>query len=91
MGPQDFLIHFAGFVAPAVFLALALPSAGWLALPSTRGRMPWWVQAAVVFLAGAAVLAAGLWWFGRDGKMATYGAMVVAAATLQWLAVRAWR
>ncbi|MGZ5181085.1 MAG: hypothetical protein ACXWC2_11430 [Ramlibacter sp.] len=91
MGPHDLLIHIAGFLAPAAFLALALPSAGWLALPSTRGRMPWWAQAVLVFVASAAVLAAGLWWFGRDGKMATYGATALAAASLQWLAVRAWR
>jgi hypothetical protein len=37
------------------------------------------------------VLAAGLWWFGHDGKMATYAALAVAVATSQWLAGRAWR
>jgi hypothetical protein len=38
-----------------------------------------------------AVLASGLWWFGRDGKMATYTALVIAVATCQWLSGRAWR
>jgi hypothetical protein len=32
-----------------------------------------------------AVLALGLWYYGRDGKMATYSAMVLAAASSQWL------
>ena len=91
MGPIDFLYHLAGFLAPAVFLALVLPATCWLLLRSTRQRMPLWGQAAIVFAGSAAVLAAGLWWLGRDGKMATYAAMVAAAATLQWLAVRGWR
>jgi hypothetical protein len=91
MGPSDILLHLAGFLAPAAFLAVILPATCWLLLGSTRQRTPLWVQAALVFAGSAAVLAGGLWWFGRDGKMATYGAMVVAAATLQWLAVRGWR
>jgi hypothetical protein len=40
---------------------------------------------------GVAVLAAGLWFFGRDGKMATYAALVVAVATCEWIGRRAWR
>jgi hypothetical protein len=38
-----------------------------------------------------AASAAGLWYFGRDGKVATYAAVVLAVATAQWLAARAWR
>lgn len=91
MGTSDLLFHLAGFLAPAAFLALALPLATWLVLRSSRARMPLWGQAALVFAGSAAVLAAGLWWFGRDGKMATYGAMVLAAGALQWIAVRGWR
>ena len=91
MGPSDLLFHLAGFLAPAAFLAVALPAACWLLLRSTRQRMPVWAQAALVFAGSAAVLGAGLWWFGRDGKMATYAGMVVVAASLQWLAVRGWR
>jgi hypothetical protein len=91
MGPYDILLHLAGLLAPAAFLAVILPATCWLLLGSTRQRTPVWVQVALVFAGSAAVLAAGLWWFGRDGKMATYAAMVAAAATLQWLAVRGWR
>jgi hypothetical protein len=42
-------------------------------------------------VAGLAALAAGLWYFGRDGKMAAYAALVLAVASAQWLVARAWR
>jgi hypothetical protein len=38
-----------------------------------------------------ATLLAGLWYFGVDGKMATYAALVVAIAGCQWLSGRAWK
>jgi hypothetical protein len=91
MGPFDLFLHAMSFVAPAAFLALVLPLAARILLRATAGRSSWWRQAALVFIAGVAVLGAGLWWFGVDGRMATYGALVVAAASTQWLAVRAWR
>jgi len=90
MGPLDILLHLLGFIAPALFLALTLPAAArWLL--RRPPAMRWWPQVLLVFGVGAAVLAAGLWWFGRDGKMATYAALVVAAASVQWLALRAWK
>jgi hypothetical protein len=91
MGPSDLILHAAGFAAPAAFLALLLPLASRLFHRATAGRTSWWLQAALVFVAGVAVLAGGLWWFGTDGRMATYGALVLVAASTQWLAVRAWR
>jgi high-affinity Fe2+/Pb2+ permease len=36
-------------------------------------------------LAGMGVLAAGLVLTGNDGKMATYGALVLVCATVEWL------
>ena len=89
MGPIDLLLHLAGFAAPAFFLALLLPVGSRWLLRRPGGR--WWLQAALVFAAGLAVLAAGLWFFGRDGKMATYAALVATAASVQWLAARAWK
>jgi hypothetical protein len=91
MDSSDLILHAAGFVAPAAFLALLLPLAGSIVFRATAGRTAWWGQAALVFVAGVGVLAAGLWWFGTDGRMATYGALVLVAASTQWLAVRAWR
>jgi hypothetical protein len=37
------------------------------------------------------VLLVGLWWWGVDGKMATYAALVGVVASCQWLFSRAWR
>ena len=88
MGPIDFLLHLAGFLAPAAFLALMLPLMARLLVRTAPG---FWKPAIAVFLAATAALAVGLWWFGRDGKMATYAAVVLAAASAQWLASRAWK
>jgi len=37
------------------------------------------------------VLVAGLVLFGNDGKMATYAALVLAAATCQWILGKNWK
>jgi hypothetical protein len=37
------------------------------------------------------VLVAGLAWFGRDGRMATYVALVVVCGSAQWWLLRGWR
>ena len=88
MGPIDSLPHLGGFLAPAVFLAVVLPLLSRLVLRTAPG---YGRQALLVFAASLAILAAGLWWFGRDGKMLTYAALVLAAGTAQWLASRAWK
>jgi hypothetical protein len=91
MGPVDFALHLLGFLAPAFVLALATAlGARALGIGTSAGR-GWKAAFALNFVAGVAVLAAGLWWFGRDGKMATYAALVVAVGTAQWLAARGWR
>ena len=91
MGPIDLLLHCLSLLAPALFLALVLPVAARLLLRPLAGRAGFWRQAVLVFAAAAAMQVLGLWWFGHDGKMATYGALVAAAATVQWLLLRAWR
>ena len=50
-----------------------------------------WRQAAIVSCSGVAVLAAGMWLEGHDGKMATYGALVAVASLVQWALARGWR
>ena len=45
-------------------------------------------QAAINFVVSAVVLLAGLWFFGRDAKMASYLAMLVAASVAQAFAMR---
>lgn len=90
MGPLDFILHLMGFVAPAFFLAaLMVPVARFLGLDRSSGRSTLKLFA-IHFVAGVAALVAGLVWFGNDGKMATYAALVLAEATSQWVAGRAW-
>lgn len=93
MGPYEQVIHVLNFIAPAwgVALMCALVARflgrGWLPVA------PWGVlsQSLVGSLLGALVLCAGVWLLGADGKMATYGALVVTCATAQWWMCSGWR
>ena len=80
----DPLLHLAGFLAPAMGVAMLL----WLALMLRRGQRKSGGrpgrELAWLFGAGAAVLVAGLMYFGRDGKMATYAGLVFVQGTLAW-------
>ena len=90
VGPLATFWHLSSFVAPAAAVALAVALAGRFLLP--RGESGGWrAQAAINMVAGTGALAVGLWWFGVDGKMATYGALAAAVATSQWICSRAWR
>ncbi len=91
MGFSDILFHLAGFAAPALALGLLLPLASRFLLAPARIVTGFWAQAAIVSAAGLAVLAGGLWFFSQDGKMATYGALVVVASAVQWAQAGAWR
>ncbi|MGE4241991.1 hypothetical protein [Ramlibacter sp.] len=83
-------VHLAGFVLPAAAVAALVALAARFILRGAR-ESRWWVAPAVNFASGVAALAAGLAMFGRDGKMATYAALVVAVATSQWMVSRGWR
>ncbi len=78
------IFHLLGLLAPALGLGVLL----WLGLLWRRerrhsagkpGRQLGWLV-----LVGVAVLLAGLVFFGRDGKMATYAALVMVQGTLAW-------
>lgn len=91
MNAFDLLKHLLGFAAPAFAVALVVALAGrWMAARGAQ-RPGWWAAVAINFIAGLAVLGAGLWYFGRDGKMATYAALVLVVPTVQWLSGRGWR
>jgi hypothetical protein len=85
MNALDALLHLLNFVLPAALLGgLAAAGAKLLWRRSLQGvalaRLAAWSSGAA-----AAVLLAGLLLTGRDGAMATYGAMVLAcAAALAW-------
>ena len=51
----------------------------------------WRTQIAINFVVGVVVLAAGLVLLGRDGKMLTYVALVIATATSQWWLLGGWK
>ncbi len=85
MGLLDALIHLANFFAPAIGLgtiaAVLVKGLWWRDLRgvSTLRLARWAVMGATLALVG------GLLIFGRDGKMATYGAMMVLCAlALAW-------
>jgi hypothetical protein len=52
---------------------------------------PWTRRWALNAAAGALVLVAGLIVFDNDGKMATYAALVVVSATVEWVLQKGWR
>lgn len=85
MSPLALIDHLLNFVAPAFFVALTLAILTRWMFRRSAGAPGFWAQIAVNFIAGAVVLAAGLMYFGRDGKMATYAALVVVCGTVQWL------
>lgn len=91
MGLLDLLNHLLNFLAPALAVGLLLALAGHFfgrKMPAAPGLT---AQVAINCVAGALVLVLGLWFFGSDGKVATYGAMLVAVASSQWLGRRGWR
>ena len=84
MGPLDALWHLLNFFAPALGVAL------WVCL---LGKLLWRRSLKVVSLprllgwttaAGALALVVGLVVLGRDGRMATYGLLVLATSTTLW-------
>ena len=91
MPASHLLDHLLNFVAPAFFVALPTVAFGRFVVPQTPWAPALWAQLAINFVAGAAVLAAGLLLLGRDGMMATYGALAAVCGTVQWALLRGWR
>jgi hypothetical protein len=83
MTPLSVLAHLAGFVAPALGVGLLL----WAGVRIRRKSRPGFgsaMQLSLLWVVGIGVLLAGLVYFGRDGKIATYAALVLAQGTLAW-------
>ncbi len=91
MGVLDLLIHLINFALPALVVGLALPLLSRMTVMGRQAASDWRRQASVNILAGLLVLVVGLVFWGQDGKMSTYMAMVVVCATAQWLMSGAWR
>lgn len=91
MGPLDLVIHLLNFIAPALFVAGLVLLGSRFLLKKVAPSPAKWTQFAINSVIGAAVLVGGLVLFGRDGKMATYAALVLAQGTTQWLLARGWK
>jgi hypothetical protein len=87
--------HLLNFIAPAAVVALLLVLLSRVFSRFLVSKRPEsqsiWAQVAIVFIVNVMVLAAGLVVFGNDGKMATYAAMVLAAAVCQWVLFKGWK
>lgn len=88
MGPLDLLNHLLNFAAPALALGLVLAFLAPVFMKNKALARTRTAQAAINFVVGLLALLAGLLFFGRDGKMAIYAALVLATASSQWWAMR---
>jgi hypothetical protein len=84
MGLLDAIWHFMNLLAPAIGLAALAAGGAKLLWRRELAAVPWRRLATPTALACTLVLLGGLVLWGRDGKMATYGAMVVAATVMLW-------
>jgi len=83
MDASAFFWHLLNFFAPAAFLAVALGLGAWvLRIPRS---LPLWTGIGLNFVLGCVVLGTGLALTGSDGKLTTYGALVLAMGSFQWL------
>jgi hypothetical protein len=83
-----FVLALLEFAAPALAVALVVSMAGhWFGTKNKSKRPTAQVigrRVAINFVACLGTLLLGFWWFGSDGKMASYLGLVAVAATVQW-------
>jgi hypothetical protein len=91
MSSLDILNHLVNFALPALVVALLVTLAARFFLRKAARAPALWAQAAINTVAGALVLGGGLWFFGNDGKMASYAGLVLVVASTQWLMLRGWK
>lgn len=84
MGPIDAFWHLLNLFAPAIGLGLIAPTLAKLLWRRALAAVAWRALAQWVAGAGVAVTLAGLVLLGRDGRMATYAALVLATAAALW-------
>jgi hypothetical protein len=78
------LFHALNFFLPAAFVAAVMGFSGCFFKKKRPAILSFPAEFAIHFVACSAVLVLGLVLSGRDGKMLTYAAMVLASAALQW-------
>ncbi len=91
MGILALLNHAINFAAPALWLALLVPLLSRIFMKNRAVAHTLSAQVAIHFGVGLLVLLLGLALFGRDGKMLTYLAVVIAIASIQWVMLKGGR
>jgi len=84
VGPLDAIWHLGNFILPAIGLGVLAASGAKLLWRRELAAVPWQRLVRDASLAGSLVLVAGLVVFRQDGRMLTYGAMVLACALTLW-------
>ena len=84
MGPLDALGHLLNLFVPAFMLAGLASALAKLMWRRELSAVAWTRLAAPAAAVCAVVALVGLVWSGRDGRMATYAAMVAACAVTLW-------
>jgi hypothetical protein len=83
MNWDDVFWHLVNFALPAWVLSLGITA--WGSFQFRRQAQVRWIWRWLLnALAGMGVLVAGLVLTGNDGMMATYGALILVCATLEW-------
>ena len=85
MGPLDALWHLLNFFAPALGVGLLTPGMAKLLWRRGFSTVSWWRLSLWATGSSAISLVAGLAYFGHDGKMVTYGAMLLVCASSMWI------
>lgn len=83
MGPIDLINHLLNFAAPALFVGTLLAMASPFFMQKRPAAPSVYAQAAINSIACLIALGLGLWFFGRDGKMASYAAMLLSCVLSQ--------
>lgn len=84
MGPLDALNHLLNLFVPAVLLAGFAAAGAKVLWRRELAGVSWLRLAGPAAAVCAAVTLLGVIWSGRDGRMVTYGAMVLACALTLW-------
>jgi hypothetical protein len=89
MGPIDFFWHLSNLFAVSLLFGAVCAGGAKLIWRQRLAAVPWFRLAASVAGASSVTTVAGLLAFGRDGRMATLGLVVLAgAAALAWVGFR---
>jgi hypothetical protein len=91
MGFVDAVLHALSFMWPALAVALLVTLSGRFFKSNRPLALTFIAQSAINFVVCLGVLLIGLILTGRDGKMLTYFAMVLASGTVQWVISGGWR